>query len=96
MLKIISQKRIRVILGATASMCKISSSINGKSLLFFQNKALIADSSDNEFIVISFSLCMTTVYIVSLNANITKIEIRPYYCRLTKTNMVSIKTRERK
>ena len=39
-----------------------------KLLLFFQNKARIAGSFDNEFIVISF-LCMTTVHIVSVYAN---------------------------
>ena len=40
----------------------------------FQNKAWIIDSSDNESIFITFSLCMTTDYIVSLNADITKLE----------------------
>ena len=84
---------------ATPSMCKTSSSKNGKLLLFFQNKAWIAYSSDNEFIAVSFSLCMTTVYVVSLNANITEIGIRLYkllYRRLIQTWMVSIKTRQRK
>ena len=41
-------------------------------LLFFQNTASYG-SSNNEFMVKVY-LCMTTVYIVSLYANITKLE----------------------
>ena len=42
-----------------------------KSLLFFQNKARIADSSDNELMVYSYKFIC--IYIVSFYANITKI-----------------------
>ena len=95
-LKSFHKSKSESILRATASMCKISSSKNGELLLLFKNKARIADSSDNVFIVRNFSLCMTTVYIVSLNTNISKIEIRLYHCRLSQTSMASIKTQQRK
>ena len=58
-------------------------------------KQRIADSSDRELIFSSY-LCMATVFIVSLYANITKIGIRPHHCRWTQISLVSIKTRQRK
>ena len=51
-----------------------------KLLLFFQNKARIADS-----LYLQVYLCMTTVYIVLFYANITKIGSRLDHCRLTQS-----------
>ena len=54
---------------------------------FIQDKAGIAESSDNEFILKVY-LCMTTVYVVSLYASITDTRTHPYQCRLTQTSLV--------
>ena len=51
-----------------------------KLLLFLQNKARTADS-----LQLQVYLCMTTVYIVSFYAKITKIRARSYRCRFTKS-----------
>ena len=72
-LKSFHKSESKSILSATASICNISLSMMVYYHFSVKIKHESDDSSDNEFIVLSFSLCMTTVYIVSLNANVTKI-----------------------
>ena len=71
-----------------------------KLLLFFQNKAKIVDSFDNEFIVISLFVYDNSLYCFIVPKYYflidAKIGIRPHHCRLTQTtSLVSVRTRQR-
>ena len=78
-LKTFHKSESKLILSITASFCKISSSKMVNYYFSFGEKhgSLTVMITS---IVLSFNLCMTTVYIVSLNTNtcITKIGIRLY------------------